>query len=349
MSANLIEKNKQENIDLLQIEQFSNLVISQKDIIVVESNSTIAISIRKFLVKIGFENIKICKETKEGIQIFSHFISNDINTPLIIDIGTNRNIKKIIKEILEIQPNAMLIITTSKDKTNPEIQKLFDTGISAILQKPVAFEDLKKSFYNIEEDTSEQMERVDYLQKQIQELESQAEVVHRLPEEENIKEDFESLLLSHKHITDNKFKDIHRIKKSKLDEIIKRALNNKTIVLDKEVTEAACNQCSSTNITYTSECPQCHGTNFDQKDLVEHYDCGEIYPKETDYKTCPKCNKEIGSVGTDYREFAGYHICSSCNGRFDRPLFTFSCFDCGNNFIDVLALWKKSKLYKIQK
>jgi DNA-binding NarL/FixJ family response regulator len=360
MSINLIEKNKQENIDLLQIEQFSNLTISQKEVIVIEPNNTIAITIRKFLVKIGFESIQVCTEVKEGIHIFSHFISNDINTPLIIDSGSNRNIKKTIKEILEIQPNAMIIITTSKDKTSPELQKLFDTGISTILQKPIIFEDLKKSFSNTDEKgaeedaTPEQLEKVNQLQRQIQELESKNETtsqeVTKQPKmEENIVKKIESILLSYNHISDNKFKDIHKIEKSKVDEMIKNSVSNKTIVLDKEISEAACNQCNSTNITYTSECPQCHRINFEQKDLVEHYDCGEIYPKESDYKTCPKCSKNIGSVGTDYREFAGYHICSSCNGRFDRPRFTFSCFDCGNDFIDVLASWKKSKLYKIQK
>ncbi len=168
-------------------------------------------------------------------------------------------------------------------------------------------------------------------------------------EERDTEKEFENVLLSHKQITDNEFKDIYKIKKSEVDEIIKNALNNRTITLDKEISEAACNQCDSTNITYTSECPQCNGINFKQKDLVEHYGCGEIYPKESEYKTCPKCNKEIGSVGTQYREFAGYHVCSSCDGRFDRPTFKFVCFDCGNSFIDVLASWKKSKMYKTQR
>ena len=354
MSTNIIEKNKQENIDLLQIEQFSDLLISEKDIIVIEPNNTISIAIRKFLIKIGFENIQICKEAKEGIQIFSHFINNDINTPIIIDSGSNKNVKKTIKEVLEIQPNANVIVSTTKEKTDPEIAKLFDKGISSILHKPITFEDFKKSFsYMIEEEaTPDQLEKVILLQKQIQELESQTQAHPQTilePEEGQTGKSFESLLLAHRQITNNKFKDIHKIETSQADKTIKNALDNKIIILDKEVSEAACNQCSSTNITYTSECPQCHGINFEQKDLVEHYDCGEIYPKESNYKTCPKCNKQIGSAGTDYREFAGYHICSSCNERFSRPLFKFSCFNCGNSFIDVMALWKKSKLYTIQK
>ena len=344
MSVDFIEKNKQENIDLLQIEQLSNLAISEKDIVVIEPNSTIAITVRKFLIKIGFENIQICKEAKEGIMIFSHFISNDINTPLIIDSGSNRNIKKTIKEVLEIQPNANVIISTAKEKDDPEILKLFDTGISSIIYKPFIYEDFKKYFsymsgVKVEEAITEKKAAAE----EITEKKAAAEEIAK---EEKY---FESFLLSHKQITDIKFRDIQNIEKSKADKIIKDVLNSRSIIFDKEISEAACNQCNSTNITYTSECPQCNGINFEQKDLVEHYECGEIYAKGSDYRTCPKCNKQIGSVGTDYREFAGYHICSSCNERFNRPIFKFSCFNCGNTFIDVMASWKKSRLYKIQK
>ncbi len=341
MSINVIEKNKQENIDLLQIEQLSDLPISKTDIVVIEPNSTISIMMRKFLVKVGFENIQICKEAKEGIQIFSHFISNDINTPIIIDSGSNKNLKKIIKEILEIQPNAKAIISSAKERDNPEILKLFDIGITSTLHKPFILEDFKKCFQQTNED---------------EESESRTKAIITEPKEVPATEpkevpatELESLLLSHNQITFTKFKDIYNIERTRAEKIFNNALSRKLITPHKEISEAACSQCNSTNITYTSECPQCGGTNFQQKDLVEHYDCGEIYVKGSDYKTCPKCNKQIGSVGTDYREFAGYHICSSCNERFDRPLFKFSCLSCGNSFIDVMALWKKSKLYKIQK
>ena len=326
MALNIIEKNKKENIDLLQIEQFSDMVISEKDIVVVEPNSTIAITMRNFLIQVGFENIQICKEANEGVQVFAHFVKEENNVPIILDNGSNKNIKKTIKEVLEIQPNAKVMVSTSKEKTDPEILKLFNIGISSVLYKPFVYENFKKSF--------------SYMDNKPEEL--------RI-EETDAKVELESLLLSHKQITDNQLKDIYKVNRSEVDEIIRNAINDKTIILDKEISEASCNQCRSTNITYTSECPKCSSINFQQKDLVEHYDCGEIYPKESNYKTCPKCNKQIGSAGTGYREFSGFHICSSCDERFDRPMFKFSCFDCGNVFIDMLASWKKSKLYKIQR
>ena len=326
MAMDIIEKNKKENIDLQQIEQFSDMTVSEKDIVVVEPNSTVAITIRKFLTEIGFENIQICKEAKEGLQIFTHFISNDINVPIIIDSNSNKNIKKTIKEALEIQPSANVIISTARERTDATILGLFDIGISSVLWKPFIFEDFRKSFSHMNTEPEEAAD-----------------------EKRDTRTELESALLSHKQITDSRFRAIYKIEKSEADEIIKNAIKDKKITLDREVSEAACNQCNSTNITYTSECPQCNGINFQQNDLIEHYDCGEIYPRESDDKICPKCNKEIGSVGTDYREFTGYHVCSSCNGRFDRPMIRFACLDCGNSFIDILASWKKSKMYKIHR
>ena len=115
--ATPIEQNKQENIDLLQIEYFTDLPISKKEIVVIEPNNAIAISIRKFLIDLGYKEIHICKEVKEGIKLFYHFIGIDVNIPMIIDdSGSNRNIKNTIEEVLEIQPNAKIIVTTTKQK-----------------------------------------------------------------------------------------------------------------------------------------------------------------------------------------------------------------------------------------
>ena len=54
MSKSIIEKNRIENVDLMQIEYFSDMPISNKQVIVVEANNSVAITIRKFLTKIGF-------------------------------------------------------------------------------------------------------------------------------------------------------------------------------------------------------------------------------------------------------------------------------------------------------
>ena len=51
MTISAIEKNKLDNIDLQQIEYFSDLIISEKDIVIIEPNNSIAITARKHLSK----------------------------------------------------------------------------------------------------------------------------------------------------------------------------------------------------------------------------------------------------------------------------------------------------------
>ena len=325
--ATPIEQNRERNIDLLQIEYFSDLPVSKNEIVVIEPNNSIAINIRKFLSEIGFKKIHICKEFKEGIEIFYHFIGNDVNIPLIVDSGSDKNIKSTIKEILEIQPSAMVIVTTTKEKTNSQIIKLIDLGIASVIQKPILFEEFKKSFIHLFENNNQQ---------ELKKIEEQ-------------KIEPELKLFSTSQISYNKFKDILKLNQNDAESKIKELIEQRKITIDKEVLEAACNRCDSTNITYLSECPSCHGIDFEQKALIECYNCGKIYPKQAEMKICPECNKELGSPGTGYREISESYVCSSCNDRFPKPTSKFVCLDCNHDFIDTLATWKKSRIYKIQR
>ena len=133
-----IEKNELENIDLLQMEYFSDFEISKKDVMVVGPSNPIAITIRKFLSSLGYENIHFCKDPNEAIKVFSDFINNEISVPIIIDDSiSDQNLKNIVKNVLEIQPSVKIIIITTKEKTDPYIIDLFDIGIMSITPKPL--------------------------------------------------------------------------------------------------------------------------------------------------------------------------------------------------------------------
>jgi DNA-binding response OmpR family regulator len=324
MTVSVIEKNKLENIDSLQIEYLSDVPISKKDIVVMESSAPIAITIRKFLADLGFENIFVCENPADGIKIFSDFINNEINIPIIIDSSIlNGSIKNIVNDIFEIQVSANIIIITTKEKDDIQIRELFNMGVISIIHKPINFEELKNSLSGI--------------------LEKKSDI--KIEDEKKI----ELLLSSYNKVSVNKIHDTLKMEYSKIEALIKKLMDQRILLPDKEVLEAACNMCNSVNISYEAECPQCKGINFRQQNLIEHYRCGEVYPKEMNYTTCPKCNKEIGSVGTDYREFSDFYVCNSCNDRFPKPLFKFVCLECGNFFIEKLAAWKKSKLYQIHR
>lgn len=331
MSSTSVEKSKIENLDSLQIEYFSDLPTSEKDVIVVESNDTIIITIRKFLVDLNYENIYLCKNMKECLEVFTEFINNEINIPIVIDDSVSNRLEKNTKEILSIQPNAKIIIITKMKKSDPQIAKLIDAGITSITTKPLEFTDFKKSFSDITQDNTKGKE-----------VETETSV------KDTKNEEIDSILTSYEKISYTKLEEILGRDQAKTQSLIKNLIDNQKIIFDKEILHAECNQCRSMNIIFTSECPQCNGINFKQGYLIEHYSCGEVFPKTAD-TICPKCRKNIGSAGKDYREFAEYHICMSCNNKFPRPAYKFTCFNCGSTFIDGLSSWTKTKIYKIQK
>ena len=325
MEISPLEKNNQENIDLLQIEYFSDLPISKNSIIVIEPSNPIAITIRKFLVSLNFENIYICKDVTEGIKIFSDFIGKETSAPIIIDDNlAKQDLKSTIEEILDIQTSAKIIVVTAKEKTDPNITKLFDIGISSVIHKPIDITELK-------------------------------DAISIALEEKNDTEDapnddrFEFILSSNNVISENRIGRIINTDQSVVDAWIQKKKANLEIITDKEILEATCNQCGSPNIAFSSKCPSCKQINIKQEVLVEHYSCGEVFPKEKNSDTCPKCNKRIGSVGKDYLESTDYYVCKSCNDRFPRPTLELICLECGNVFVENTIQWKKDVLYKVKK
>lgn len=325
MSDSIMDKNKIENIDLLQIEYFSDLPTSNKDIIVFEPNNSLAITIRKLLTKIGFENIYVCKKISDGIKIFSDFINEEISVPIIIDDNiTYENMKLIVNEVFDIQPNANIIIITTKEKKDFQISEMLSTGIISVIQKPLTFQAFSNVFSH---------------------MFGKEKQPHITTKEQY----FDVLALSSDRISQNKIQDILKIENSEIEDMVKKSKEARDISFETEILEAACNQCNSTNITYIAECPNCKGINFKQQNLVEHYRCGEVFPKEANNNTCPKCNQNIGRVGTDYREFIDFYVCNSCNDRFPKPMSRFNCLDCNNSFIEKLVKWKRSNKYKVEK
>ena len=337
-----IEKGNEENIDLIQMEYFSDVPISDKEVVVIESNNSIGITIRKFLSDLGFENIYICKEVKKGLETFYHFLGDDLNVPIIIDTSSDKYIEKTTNEILQVQPSAKIIITTTKESNDSQIAKLVDLGITSIIQKPIEFEHVKKAFSFL------QLEKQPPKEDPISEKEEK-----KSTENYDKRKQIDEFLLSFKEITESKLKNILenvlKISQPELQSKIRELKEQGKLIEQKEILEAVCNRCNSSNITYSSECPKCGGINFSQVELIEHYSCGKIYPKGNNSNNCPECGKEMGMPGTDYREIPESYVCSSCSEKFPQPHSKFTCFDCENEFLSTLVKRVKTKVYKIQK
>ena len=130
------------------------------------------------------------------------------------------------------------------------------------------------------------------------------------------------------------------------DQLKNLEVHGKVISLET-INELACNQCNSVRISQVAKCPQCKAIKFRQQNLVEHYKCGEVFPKPSKLDKCPKCNKNLGSIGTDYGELDNFYVCSVCNDKFPEPAYGFECRNCENKFEKHQANWIQSMNYKI--
>ena len=317
-----IEEKLIESRDNLQIQYLQDYTYSKNEIIVID-DSPLVLTLQKYLVNLGFQNIYLCKTPKEGIEVFTKLAKESKLIPVILNDSVDKSIKNVINEIFRIDSGANIIVETASDKSEPLIKELFNLGIFSLINKPIRFND-------------------------VQELVRTLESEHKINKDEGpdtqsrIEEAFKtSKRITAKHVSDLVDKELPSI-----DSILKNLESEGKIVSLGILNEVACNQCDSVRISQSARCPQCKAVEFKQQNLVEHYKCGEVYPKPSELDKCPKCNKDLGRLGTDYGELDNFYVCSSCNDKFPDAEYEFECRKCENKFEKHQAHWVKSMNYK---
>ena len=70
-------------------------------------------------------------------------------------------------------------------------------------------------------------------------------------------------------------------------------------------------------------CPNCDTPDLARGQLIEHFACGYIGLEEEFIHgfshICPKCNRELKLIGTDYRKPGMRYVCTRCHGIFPSP------------------------------
>lgn len=320
-----IEAKLIESKDNLQIQYLQDYTYSKNEIIIID-NTPLVLTLQKYLVNLGFQNIYLCKTAKEGIEIFTKFVKMGKLIPVILNDSMDQNIKDVITELLKTDSAANIIVETASDKSEPIIRELFNLGIFSLISKPIRF-------------------------KEIQELVKTLESEHKINKDEDtdLQSKFELACKNTKRISAKHLSELMRKDRSLIEEYLKNfEIHGKVISLGV-INELACNQCDSVRINQVAKCPQCGAIEFRQQNLVEHYKCGEVYPKPSNIDKCPKCNKKMGMLGTDYGELDNFYVCSMCNDKFPEPEYEFECRNCENKFEKHQASWIKSMNYKIIK
>lgn len=92
-------------------------------------------------------------------------------------------------------------------------------------------------------------------------------------------------------------------------------------------------------------CPNCSSGNLVRGQLIEHFSCGNV-GMEQDYKLdhrylCPKCNKDLKLLGTDYRNIGIRYRCLDCNEVFPTPVIKWRNLKTGK-------IWNFEELQEIQ-
>ena len=120
-----IETKLIESRDNLQIQYLQDYTYSKKDAIIIDS-SHIASTLQKYLAKLGFQNIYLCRTPKEGLEVFTKLVKMGKLIPVILNDSVDKNIKDVIRELLDIDSGVNIIVETASDKSEPVIKELFN-------------------------------------------------------------------------------------------------------------------------------------------------------------------------------------------------------------------------------
>ena len=123
-------------------------------LLIIEDSVAIALRIEEFLTTLGYTNIQISNSGKDGIVQFERLLKTG-RTPVVcldynlgdIDAGY------VLPHLLEMKPNAKIIIISALDRTDKEIKDVIMKGAYFFIQKPVRLDALAETMKLIEHET----------------------------------------------------------------------------------------------------------------------------------------------------------------------------------------------------
>lgn len=313
---------------------------SKNDILIVEDSPAIGILLKNYLEKLDYTKIHICNNGSSAISTFNELINQNKQPIVLLDyMLPDMDARSVLTQMLEIKPDARIILQTATEKDDEGIRELIRLGIYQYLEKPIRFEKLKEMFDTLEKEQS-------FFVK-----ESEEKKILREAEEfadEKIKDHINFILKSSKQISLNKIIGILGFTDDEITNYLQKLQNEGKIIQIEEKKEIACNQCDSVRTSQIFFCPNCKSSNFKLGKLIEHYDCGNISEENTyENDTCPNCKKEIKALGVDYRVMQNHYICNNCKEFFPEISVEYICLKCENKFKLDDARWKSSINYKV--
>ena len=312
---------------------------SKDDVLIVEDSPAIGMLLKNYLEKLGYTQIHTCTNGATAIETFKEIATLGKHPIVLLDyMLPDMDARSIMTQILEVQPNARIILETATEKDDEGIKDLIRLGIYQYLEKPIRFENLKLIFDTIENEQS-------FFEKQSEQTIIQTQ--KNQEDEKNIHDHIDFIISSSQQISLNLIEQLLGFSDKLIISYLKKLEDEKKIINIGDKKEIACNQCDSVKITQIFYCPSCKSSNFRLGKLIEHYDCGNITEENTYANDmCPTCHKEIKALGVDYRVMQNHYICNDCKEFFPEISTNYLCLKCENKFKLDECRWKSSPNYK---
>lgn len=97
----------------------------------------------------------------------------------------------------------------------------------------------------------------------------------------------------------------------------------------------SCSHCDSAFLSFKETCEDCGSEDLRVAELVHHFRCGYVGEKEEfeqkDQLVCPKCDRQLRSIGADYDKPSIIYVCRECGHRSQQAVTTTRCFHCGRS------------------
>lgn len=313
---------------------------SKDDILIVEDSPAIGMLLKNYLEKLGYVQIHTCTNGLTSIETFKELVTLGKYPIVLLDyMLPDMDARSILTQMLEVQPNARVILETATEKDDEGIKELIRLGVYQYLEKPIRFENLKSIIETIEKEQS-------FFTKESE----QVKILKKVVEQDQIKlhDHIDFILKSAKQISLNFLEQLIGSSNESITSHLTELEKQGKIITLGDKKEIACNQCDSVKTTQIFYCPSCKSSNFRLGKLVEHYDCGNI-SEESTYKNdkCPNCEKEIKALGVDYRLLQNHYICNNCTEFFPEISTYYLCLKCENKFKLEEGRWKTSKNFKV--
>src|SRR3989344_262741 len=146
---------------------------SKDDVLIVEDSPAIGMLLKNYLEKLGYTQIHTCINGSTAIETFKEIATLGKHPIVLLDyMLPDMDARSIMTQILEVQPNARIILETATEKDDEGIKDLIRLGIYQYLEKPIRFENLKLIFETIENEQSffeKESEQTIMLNQKIQE------------------------------------------------------------------------------------------------------------------------------------------------------------------------------------